>query len=91
MTTLITVSSIETLNNTQPTLWTNKNGSIYTYVASGTNGQTAIVSGSNDSVNWIQVAALTVTTVAASAVVQHTFKYIKIEGSALVTVGIGAA
>lgn len=67
------------------------NGSIWTVVASGSDGQTATISGSMDSVNWVVMAELVVGALADWATIQHTFPYLRSTGSAVVRMSRGAA
>lgn len=68
---------------------------VYTYTATGTVGATATVLGSNDNVNWVTLATLTVATdaVSGSAIDSYTaiqaYKYIKKQGTATVIVSRG--
>lgn len=68
-------------------------GSIYTIQATGTEGQTATVSGRNaDDMPWQSIVSLTVSsTLTDSAVVQFTWAQIKHEGSARLVISRGAA
>lgn len=69
----------------------NGGGSIFTIVATGTSGQTATVSGSIDNVNWVQLSMLAVTANPDWTVIQHTFPYLKVDGTATVNISRGAA
>ena len=66
------------------------NGSIFTIVATGANGATATISGSVDNVNWVQLSMLAVTANPDWTVIQHTFPYLKVEGTANVNISRGA-
>jgi hypothetical protein len=72
-------------------LYVTGEGSVHTIVASGTTGQTALFEGSIDSINWITLSTLTVGASNSSDfdVIRHTFPWVRVTGTAYVTMSRG--
>lgn len=66
-------------------------GSFYSYIASGTAGQTATVSGSIDGQVWVLITTLTVTSEPDVANLQHVYPYLKASGNAVLSIARSAA
>jgi hypothetical protein len=66
-------------------------GSFYSYIASGTSGQTATVSGSIDGQVWVMITTLTVTTEPDFANLQHVYPHLKASGTATLSIARSAA